>query len=136
MRADAAVAAIAFGRTEILRALLDAGVSPDSRSTSGGPLVIQASTSGNVEALRLLFERGADLRARMPGKTDDALIFAVLGHQREVIRFLVGTGTDWTASISQKGKTPLQLAEMLHDTCALELLQPTTNETSENALAP
>lgn len=133
IRADAAVAAIAFGRTEILRALLDAGVSPDSRSSSGGPLVIQASVSGNVEALRLLFERGADLRARMPRKTDDALIFAVVGHQREVIRFLVETGIDWNASISQNGKTPRQLADILHDACTLELLQLSTEKVGKNA---
>lgn len=133
MRADAAMTAISFGRTEILRALLDAGVSPDSRDSNGGPLVIQASVSGNVEALRLLFERGADLRARMPGKTDDALVFAVVLHQREVIRFLVGSGIDWSASISQSGKSPRQLAELLHDSCALELLQVSTKEVGKNA---
>jgi ankyrin repeat protein len=50
-----------LGRTEVVRALLDAGVPVDSRGWSNFTPLDQAAMHGRVETVRLLIERGADL---------------------------------------------------------------------------
>lgn len=49
------------GRTELVRALLDAGLAVDSRGWSNFTPLDQAAMHGWVETVRLLIERGADL---------------------------------------------------------------------------
>ncbi len=49
------------GRTEVVRALLDAGLAVDSRGWSNFTPLDQAAMHGWVETVRLLIERGADL---------------------------------------------------------------------------
>lgn len=67
-------AAVRWGRLDVVRWLLDAGVDPDERtrigsleeqiSTAGGPLM-EAVHTGQLEAARLLLERGADPNAQV-----------------------------------------------------------------------
>lgn len=51
-----------FGRTDVLRALLDTGMSVDTRGWSNFTPLDQAAMHGRTETVRLLIERGADLR--------------------------------------------------------------------------
>jgi hypothetical protein len=50
-----------LGRTEVVRALLDAGTPVDTRGWSGFTPLDQAAMHGRTEVVRLLVERGADL---------------------------------------------------------------------------
>ena len=59
--------AAAFGRTDAVRALLEAGAAPSGRSTFGGPShgegvtpLHLAAQGGHLDAIRLLLEAGAD----------------------------------------------------------------------------
>jgi ankyrin repeat protein len=50
-----------LGHTEVLRALLDAGMQVDTRGWSNFTPLDQAAMHGRLETVRLLIERGADL---------------------------------------------------------------------------
>jgi Ankyrin repeats (many copies) len=50
-----------LGRTEVVRALLDAGMGVDTRGWSNFTPLDQAAMHGRTEVVRLLIERGADL---------------------------------------------------------------------------
>jgi Ankyrin repeats (3 copies) len=51
----------ALGRTEVVRALLDAGMAVDTRGWSNFTPLDQAAMHGRAEVVRLLIDRGADL---------------------------------------------------------------------------
>jgi hypothetical protein len=53
-----------LGRTEIVRGLLDAGLSVDTRGWSNFTPLDQAAMHGRAETVRLLIDRGADLHDR------------------------------------------------------------------------
>jgi ankyrin repeat protein len=53
-----------LGRADVVRALLDAGMSVDTRGWSGFTPLDQAAMHGRTETVRLLIERGADLHDR------------------------------------------------------------------------
>jgi ankyrin repeat protein len=50
-----------LGRTDVVRALLDSGMSVDTRGWSNFTPLDQAAMHGRLETVRLLIERGADL---------------------------------------------------------------------------
>jgi ankyrin repeat protein len=50
-----------LGHTDVVRALLDAGLSVDTRGWSGFTPLAQAAMHGRTETVRLLVERGADV---------------------------------------------------------------------------
>jgi hypothetical protein len=51
-------------RTDVVRALLDAGMHVDTRGWSNFTPLDQAAMHGRIETVRLLIERGADLHDR------------------------------------------------------------------------
>ncbi|MGH3099083.1 MAG: ankyrin repeat domain-containing protein [Streptosporangiales bacterium] len=53
-----------LGRTDVVRALLDAGLAVDTRGWSNFTPLDQAAMHGRAETVRLLIERGADLHDR------------------------------------------------------------------------
>jgi ankyrin repeat protein len=79
---------------EKVRLLLAHGANVNARSaTERTPLLVAASYPGTVDLLRLLLDRGADLRAQdRTGAT--ALALAVRSADVEVVRFLADRGLD------------------------------------------
>lgn len=53
-----------YGRTRVLQAMLDRGVSPNLRDRNGRTLLMMAAENGRRETVKLLLERGADPKAR------------------------------------------------------------------------
>ncbi len=53
-----------YGRTRVLSAMLDAGVSVNLRDRNGYTLLMLASENGHLETVKLLLKRGADPFAR------------------------------------------------------------------------
>jgi ankyrin repeat protein len=79
---------------EKVRRLLSHGATVNARSdTERTALLVAASYPGTVNVLRLLLDRGADLRAQDRGGST-ALSLAVRSADVEVVRFLVEQGLD------------------------------------------
>lgn len=56
--------AAVYGRTRVLKAMLEAGVSPNQRDRNGRTLLMIAAENGHRDTVRLLLDYGADPRAR------------------------------------------------------------------------
>ncbi|MEN3000987.1 MAG: ankyrin repeat domain-containing protein [Armatimonadota bacterium] len=56
--------AAVYGRTRVLKAMLERGISPNQRDRNGRTLLMLAAENGHREAVRLLLQYGADPRAR------------------------------------------------------------------------
>ncbi|MCS7065115.1 MAG: ankyrin repeat domain-containing protein [Fimbriimonadales bacterium] len=56
--------AAVYGRTRVLKAMLERGVSPNQRDRNGRTLLMLAAENGHREAVRLLLQYGADPHAR------------------------------------------------------------------------
>jgi DNA-binding transcriptional regulator YdaS (Cro superfamily) len=63
-RAIALRSAAITGDVNVLRAMLDAGVDPNVRSSTGATPLMRAAELGHTEVVQLLLERGADVNAR------------------------------------------------------------------------
>ncbi len=84
----------AVPNVEKVRSLLSHGANVNARSDTGRTaLLVAAAYPGTVGVLRLLLDRGADLRAQ-DGGGSTALSLAVRSADVEVVRFLVEKGLD------------------------------------------
>ena len=81
------------GQLEVVRLLLDRGVDPNLKNTSGKTALLSASEKGQLEAVRLLLNGGADPNLQdIYGKT--ALIWASEKGHLEVVRLLLDREAD------------------------------------------
>ena len=60
---ESLLAAAAAGNVDIVRTILDRGVSPDTRDQAGNTALMFAAFRGRLEVVRLLLERNADVSA-------------------------------------------------------------------------
>lgn len=82
--AFALVESAMLGATEILLALLDAGVDVNARRGDGATALHQAAFGGDAELVEVLLERGADLRLRDPVFDGAAAGWAFAGGHEEL----------------------------------------------------
>lgn len=76
-----------YGRTRVLHAMLNRGVSPNLRDRNGRTLLMLAAENGHHDTVRMLLERGADPNARSAfGET--ALELAQRRGNHETVRLL------------------------------------------------
>ncbi len=102
---DASVA----GNVVAVKKLLDAGVNINARGTKGSatPLIIAAERN-QVDLLKLLLERGADINVR-DEKWQSALFHATANDRPDVIGILIQKNADVNAR-DKTGRTPLMMA--------------------------
>jgi ankyrin repeat protein len=99
-----------FGHFEAARLLLDSGADPRQAARNGtrvAPLH-SAVAGGNVEVVRELLARGADVHARQDGGYT-ALHGAAVEGSEEMVRLLLAHGAD-AAARTNAGQTPADLA--------------------------
>ncbi|MEW4490413.1 ankyrin repeat domain-containing protein [Thalassoglobus sp. JC818] len=96
----------------MLRWLLERGVSPDCRlGKVGNTPLMQAAAEGDLEAMVLLLDFGADPNA-LNEESENPLGFAVAWKQLEPIRVLVAAGADINDTAdSGPERTQLDIAE-------------------------
>lgn len=99
------VAAGQGNRIDFVRDLLDRGV--DVNSEFGGTPLMEAAYYGNLDTLKLLLERGANVKA-VDKDGETVLHFAArgLGSQVEIVEILLGSGANVNAQ-DHDGRTPL-----------------------------
>lgn len=78
----------------MLDLLLDNGATIDARNDIQRTPLMIAAVAGNVEAARLLLDRGADIEARELRQGDTPLILASFYGHLEIVKLLVENGAD------------------------------------------
>lgn len=101
--------AIRNGDTAYLKSNLTAG-NLETQDRRGATLLMHAAAFGNLETLKLLLDKGANVNAR---NTFDASALLWSARDPEKARLLVERGADVNAR-SRQGRTPLMLASLLH----------------------
>lgn len=114
--------AVERGYVKVANLLLDHHANPDIQSAAGMTPLMEASQDGRVELVRDLVAHHADLDARegdegLPGTVDvsggtgmTALMMAVVGGHRDVVKILLDAGAD-TTLINHNGESAMDEAE-------------------------
>jgi glucose/arabinose dehydrogenase len=132
--AESLLDAVAAGNLELVRTILDQGVSPDARDGSGRTALMLASDRGDRDIAEALLDHGAAVDARTPaGNT--ALMAAAVRGRLEVVRLLLERRADATA-VNADGSTALSLAQANQHTAVVALLLGATTSPQPSASAP
>ena len=106
---NAFTSAVAAGNQEIAGLLLDAGAKVGD-STSGLTPLAFAVSGGNMEMVRFLVSRGADVNQGAKSGEQTALISAILAAKIEAVKTLIELKANVNAKMKD-GTTPLKLAK-------------------------
>jgi Tol biopolymer transport system component/ankyrin repeat protein len=117
---NALAAAVASGRLDPLRRLLDRGANPNATADSDRSALMEAAQFGSPAMVRLLLDRGASSAARARGGRT-ALWWAINGHRPENVAALLEKGAG-SETRDDEGRTPLMLACDLNDAALVRLL--------------
>jgi hypothetical protein len=117
-KSEALVKAAIYGRTEIVRLLLEKGADVDYGK--GRPL-LHASNESQTEVVRILLERGADPNAKT-GRGFTALHFAIDRGSVPIVQLLLAHGAITGIADYEVG-TPLKFAEQKGHTAIVRLLR-------------
>lgn len=85
--------AVRKGDYPAFKALLNIGIPPDARTTSGDPAITLAVASGNVSIVRFLIQAGANLNA-LDSEDRTALEVAATNNRKDLVRLLLQSGAD------------------------------------------
>ena len=90
---------------------LSEGININSRDKEGQSALMRASLFGHIEMVKLLLEKGADVKIKNTETQSTALMEAVAGNHPDVIRILTQNGAD----VNERdvlNRTPLHVACM------------------------
>ena len=85
------------GHAGMIEALLKAGADANERLMNGETALMMASRTGNVAAMTVLLDHGADLNAREPLHGTTPLMWAAAEGHPDAIRLLIARGADVSA---------------------------------------
>ena len=109
-----------WGKTEVVKLLLDRGADIETKDNNGQTALMLATQSGNTEIVELLLDRDANIEAKnYHGNT--ALMLAAGRGNTEIVKLLLDRGADIEAK-EYNGRTALMLAELNENTKIVELL--------------
>jgi ankyrin repeat protein len=105
---NAFTSAVAAGKQDLAALLLDAGAKPDDGASGLTPLQF-AATTGNVEMIRFLVKRGANVNYGAKTGLQTALLSAVYSAKPEAVEALIELKADVNTK-TKDGDTPLKAA--------------------------
>ena len=73
-------------------ALLDGRANTQARSNDGATVLMMAAASGNVDLIRALLDRGAEIDARDSSRGQTPLMFAAAANRAQAVKLLVARG--------------------------------------------
>jgi ankyrin repeat protein len=121
-----------FGNANQLRSLLDGGLDPNSKTERGSTLLMMAAP--DVEKVRLLIARGADVRRRGASGADALTIAAAHYGTSASLRAMLDAGAE--AEPSERARhSAMQYAAMSGDVESVKLLLARGAEASAEALS-
>lgn len=85
------------GNPAMITLMLDAKGEANSTNSNGTSLLMLAASSGSVEAVRILLDRGADVNAKDLTNGQTAIMFASAAGRAEVVKLLAMRGADVNA---------------------------------------
>lgn len=114
--------AVRYGRTDIIKKLIEAGAKTDLQDSDGHGLLHLAAQQGAEETARLLLEKGLEIdeRDRQHGYTP--LQWAVYYNRMQMVEFLLEQGADAHIK-NNRGQTALQLARDRNNDAIAYLLE-------------
>jgi hypothetical protein len=102
---DSQIACAVEGRAGSVKAMINAGVSFNSRNARSSTLLIEASWAGRLDIVKLLLDQKVDVNA-CTSSSITALLAAVLQRHDKIALMLLERGADPNA-IDARGTTPL-----------------------------
>jgi ankyrin repeat protein len=78
----------------MIRRLVDAGADPNATVGAGETALMTAARTGNIDAVRLLLDRGAQVNAADTESNQTALMLAIRENHPDVVRLLLERGAD------------------------------------------
>ena len=121
-----------FGTATALKALLDAGLDPDSKTERGTTLLMMAAP--DEDKVRLLVARGADVKSRSASGTDALTVAAAHYGSSASIRLLMEAGAEAHAHDRVRHQ-PIEYASMSGDVDVVRLLLARSAEPSPEAVS-
>jgi ankyrin repeat protein len=121
-----------FGTASELQALLDRGLDPNSKTERGTTLLMMAAP--DADKVKLLVDRGADVKSRGASKTDAVTIAAAHYGSSSSIRVLLAAGAEARTSERVRHQ-PIEYAAMSGDPETVKLLLAHDAEASPEALS-
>ena len=116
--ADDLMRASKEGHIEIVQALLDKGVSVNTKQNNGYTALMAASGEGHKEIVQLLLAKGADINEMAPalvgGMDITALMMASMHGHREVVQALLAKGADVNAKMANDYTALMAASEQGH----------------------
>jgi len=106
------------GRTA--RDLVLAGADPHAKTRGGMSALMSAAYNGQVDTVRLLIEKGADVNAMAGGFT--VLGAAVFSGKPDIVQMLIRAGADPNRA-GRGGQTPLAAAQAAKNEAIVQLLR-------------
>ncbi len=102
------------GGAERVAGLLEGGLDPNMRSRIGETLLHEAVRSGNLELVKILVEKGANVNATTPWGATPLMVAAQSEDRRaaEIARYLIRRDARISAKDRRFGRTPLMWAYM------------------------
>ena len=87
----------------MIEALLKAGADVNAANANGTTVLMTAAASGNADAVKVLLDHGADLKAKENVHGQTALMFAAALNRAAVVKLLLARGAD--ANVATKVTT-------------------------------
>jgi len=110
-----------FGTSAQLKSLLDSGLDPNSKTANGTTLLMMAAP--NVEKVRILIERGANVKARASSDIDALTVAAGYRGTRDAVTELLRAGAEAkTPDDIRVRHTPVGEASRIGDLANVRLL--------------
>ena len=114
--------ACTYGSAALIHSLLKAGSKPDTPIATGEMPLMTCAKTGNLEAVSLLIEYGANVNATEETQHQTALMWAVNEHHPDVVKKLIDAHAELNARSKQQGFTALHFAARQGDEECVKLL--------------
>lgn len=111
------------GSLELMKTHFNCGVDVNARNKEGVTLLHKAATKGDLEIVRFLIAKGANVNAKSAVDDSTPLHSSVYAGRKDVARLLLDKGAEVNAKTRPFGDTPLKIAIEFNQPKVAEVLK-------------